>query len=94
MSELKNNMKTLLQQNHQLKLDLQCGTAKMRKEQRGDIGEGPGLLHPDLTAGEAAEAPICCKQGAPEEPQQLSPAIEAEDGQPAVPDGGTYCHHA
>ncbi|KAM5311371.1 golgin subfamily A member 3 isoform 1-T2 [Glossophaga mutica] len=36
VSELKNNMKTLLQQNQQLKLDLRRGAAKMRKERRGE----------------------------------------------------------
>ncbi|XP_066116997.1 golgin subfamily A member 3 isoform X1 [Saccopteryx bilineata] len=36
VSELKNNMKTLLQQNQQLKLDLRRGTARTRKERRGD----------------------------------------------------------
>ncbi|XP_036159418.1 golgin subfamily A member 3 isoform X6 [Myotis myotis] len=36
VSELKNNMKTLLQQNQQLKLDLRRGAAKTRKERRGE----------------------------------------------------------
>ncbi|XP_035114172.3 golgin subfamily A member 3 isoform X1 [Callithrix jacchus] len=36
VSELKNNMKTLLQQNQQLKLDLRRGTAKTRKEPKGE----------------------------------------------------------
>ncbi|XP_044632064.1 golgin subfamily A member 3 isoform X1 [Equus asinus] len=36
VSELKNNMKTLLQQNQQLKLDLRRGTAKTRKELKGE----------------------------------------------------------
>ncbi|KAB0370473.1 hypothetical protein FD755_018435 [Muntiacus reevesi] len=36
VSELKNNMKTLLQQNQQLKLDLRRGAAKTRKEQKGE----------------------------------------------------------
>ncbi|XP_045436288.1 golgin subfamily A member 3 isoform X4 [Pipistrellus kuhlii] len=36
VSELKNNMKTLLQQNQQLKLDLRRGAAKARKERRGE----------------------------------------------------------
>ncbi|XP_064235589.1 golgin subfamily A member 3 isoform X1 [Aotus nancymaae] len=35
-SELKNNMKTLLQQNQQLKLDLRRGAAKTRKEPKGE----------------------------------------------------------
>nr|XP_017536193.2 golgin subfamily A member 3 [Manis javanica] len=38
VSELKNNMKTLLQQNQQLKLDLRRSTAKMRKELKGEAG--------------------------------------------------------
>ncbi|XP_024595643.1 golgin subfamily A member 3 isoform X3 [Neophocaena asiaeorientalis asiaeorientalis] len=36
VSELKSNMKTLLQQNQQLKLDLRRGAAKMRKEPKGE----------------------------------------------------------
>ncbi|XP_072809792.1 golgin subfamily A member 3 isoform X2 [Vicugna pacos] len=36
VSELKNNMKTLLQQNQQLQLDLRRGAAKTRKERKGD----------------------------------------------------------
>uniref|UniRef100_A0A2K5D6L3 Golgin A3 n=1 Tax=Aotus nancymaae TaxID=37293 RepID=A0A2K5D6L3_AOTNA len=36
VSELKNNMKTLLQQNQQLKLDLRRGAAKTRKEPKGE----------------------------------------------------------
>ncbi|XP_062944077.1 golgin subfamily A member 3 isoform X4 [Cynocephalus volans] len=36
VSELKNNMKTLLQQNQQLKLDLRRSTAKTRKELKGE----------------------------------------------------------
>uniref|UniRef100_A0A2K6GPR8 Golgin A3 n=1 Tax=Propithecus coquereli TaxID=379532 RepID=A0A2K6GPR8_PROCO len=36
VSELKNNMKTLLQLNQQLKLDLRRGAAKTRKELRGE----------------------------------------------------------
>ncbi|XP_008564398.1 PREDICTED: golgin subfamily A member 3 isoform X2 [Galeopterus variegatus] len=36
VSELKNNMKTLLQQNQQLKLDLRRNTAKTRKELKGE----------------------------------------------------------
>ncbi|XP_005873324.1 PREDICTED: golgin subfamily A member 3 isoform X2 [Myotis brandtii] len=36
VSELKNNMKTLLQQNQQLKLDLRRSAAKTRKERRGE----------------------------------------------------------
>uniref|UniRef100_G1RPC8 Golgin A3 n=1 Tax=Nomascus leucogenys TaxID=61853 RepID=G1RPC8_NOMLE len=38
VSELKNNMKTLLQQNQQLKLDLRRGAAKTRKEPKGEAG--------------------------------------------------------
>ncbi|XP_075852510.1 golgin subfamily A member 3 isoform X2 [Microcebus murinus] len=42
VSELKNNMKTLLQLNQQLKLDLRRGAAKMRKELRGEASpSGP-----------------------------------------------------
>ncbi|KAM9054943.1 golgin subfamily A member 3 isoform 2-T6 [Megaptera novaeangliae] len=36
VSELKSNMKTLLQQNQQLKLDLRRGAAKTRKEPKGE----------------------------------------------------------
>ncbi|XP_019487505.1 PREDICTED: golgin subfamily A member 3 isoform X4 [Hipposideros armiger] len=36
VSELKNNMKTLLQQNQQLKLDLRRGTTKTRRELKGE----------------------------------------------------------
>uniref|UniRef100_A0A8C3WFN8 Golgin A3 n=1 Tax=Catagonus wagneri TaxID=51154 RepID=A0A8C3WFN8_9CETA len=36
VSELKNNMKTLLQQNQQLKMDLRQGAAKTRKELKGE----------------------------------------------------------
>ncbi|XP_032458383.1 golgin subfamily A member 3 isoform X2 [Phocoena sinus] len=36
VSELRSNMKTLLQQNQQLKLDLRRGAAKMRKEPKGE----------------------------------------------------------
>lgn len=43
VSELKNNMKTLLQQNQQLKLDLRRGAAKMRKEQRGEASPSSPL---------------------------------------------------
>ncbi|XP_041585408.1 golgin subfamily A member 3 isoform X1 [Vulpes lagopus] len=42
VSELKNNMKTLLQQNQQLRLDLRRGTTKMRKELKGETSSsGP-----------------------------------------------------
>ncbi|XP_025774423.1 golgin subfamily A member 3 [Puma concolor] len=42
VSELKNNMKTLLQQNQQLRLDLRRGAAKTRKELKGEAGSsGP-----------------------------------------------------
>lgn len=42
VSELKNNMKTLLQQNQQLRLDLRRGAAKTRKELKGEASSsGP-----------------------------------------------------
>lgn len=59
-----------------------------------DASEDPRLPCPGLPAGGAAEAPTCREQGAPQEPQQLSPAAEAGDGQPAAPDGGTHRYRA
>uniref|UniRef100_A0ABM5F2X5 Golgin subfamily A member 3 isoform X1 n=1 Tax=Pogona vitticeps TaxID=103695 RepID=A0ABM5F2X5_9SAUR len=41
VSELKNSMKTLLQQNQQLKLDLKHGRMKKRKELKGETNSNP-----------------------------------------------------
>lgn len=41
VTELKNSMKTLLQQNQQLKLDLKHGKMKKRKELKGETNSNP-----------------------------------------------------
>lgn len=43
VSELKNNMKTLLQQNQQLKLDLRRGAAKTVRLPGRRLSRGPGV---------------------------------------------------
>lgn len=45
-----------------------------------DTSEGPRLPRASLSAGGAAEATARSEQGAPPEPQQLSPATEVRAG--------------